>query len=180
MDPADGKVNLREQIRMKTRQNTNILLHFCIVSVIILFFLLGLLFIVFKTRTEQELNLLRSKMDKDLLHFRSKMDEDLELYRSRTDQEQQQTSQKIAILQRDFRILNDWYSVGFCVLANGDCPAGFTHHINYIRAIKLYSAPSRYITTGNFGSSRTGVHNAIANDADLQIESCCKNSAKLL
>ena len=159
-------------------------------TVIYLFFLFLLLFIVIKSRADEDLQLLRSKKNTDLNLLQSKMntdlnliqskmntdlnllryqmDEDLKLLRPRTDQNMQQTHKKIEVLQRNAKILDDWYLNGFCTLANGDCPAGFTRHSNWVRTIKLWDVSSNNIKTGHFGDSSTYVHLAHSQVADLE------------
>ena len=101
--------------------------------------------------------------------------EDLKLLRPRTDQNMQQTHQKTEVLQSNAEILYDWYSNGFCILANGDCPAGFTRHINWVRTIKLWDVSSNNIKTGHFGDSSTNVHLAHSQVADLESNHAVKH-----
>lgn len=71
-----------------------------------------------------------------------------------------------------------WSQGSYCVLANGDCPAGFTKKSGVIRAIKNIAGDYRYIKEEQFGDSKISCHATCGDpnnwNADIYIVTCCK------
>ena len=66
----------------------------------------------------------------------------------------------------------------YCILANGNCPGGFTRSQGHLRALRQYAATSAYITPATFGSSKIQCHGYCGQYGqwvgDLFIAACCK------
>ena len=71
-----------------------------------------------------------------------------------------------------------WSQGSYCILANGDCPAGFTKKSGVIRAIKNIAGDYRYIKEEQFGDSKISCHATCGDpnnwNADIYIVTCCK------
>ena len=71
-----------------------------------------------------------------------------------------------------------WPDGSYCILASGDCPAGFTRHYGHIRAFNTYSHIPSYIQPAVFGDSYMRCHGPCGRhtswDAEFAITSCCK------
>ena len=72
-----------------------------------------------------------------------------------------------------------WPKGSYCILANGECPAGFQKFSGYMKAVKQYEATGAYIQPVTFGSSRIQCHLHGCGKhgqwiGDLVLTSCCK------
>merc|ERR1719320_619109 len=48
-------------------------------------------------------------------------------------------------------IAGNWPKGHYCILASGACPANFTRHSAYLKAIKTYAGNTNYVGPGKFG-----------------------------
>ena len=55
-------------------------------------------------------------------------------------------------------LTGQWPPGSYCILASGDCPAGFTRSEGHLRALRQYAATEAYITQATFGSSKIECH----------------------
>merc|ERR1712150_115556 len=67
-----------------------------------------------------------------------------------------------------------WSGGSYSILANGECPEGFTRHYGHLRAIKMYECDDYYIEESQFGDSAIKVENCDYNYSELDITACCK------
>jgi hypothetical protein len=71
-----------------------------------------------------------------------------------------------------------WPEGSYCILASGDCPAGFTRYSGHIKAFNTYNFSPSYIKPAAFGDSYMRCHGYCGQhtswDAEFGITSCCK------
>lgn len=67
-----------------------------------------------------------------------------------------------------------WPSGSYCILANGNCPSGFSRSHGYMRAVRMYATSSAYMKQVYFGDSKIICHGSCVVRGDLYITACCK------
>ena len=69
-----------------------------------------------------------------------------------------------------------WSGGSYCILANGDCPAGFTRYEGYLKALFMWSCSDPYIKESFFGNSHLSHHNCYGtkHHGEIEIHACCK------
>ena len=71
-----------------------------------------------------------------------------------------------------------WVDGSYCIMANGDCPTGFTRFEGFLKAVSTYAANGNYIKTAQFGNSFIRCHGSCGRwpnwYAEIQIITCCK------
>merc|ERR1712212_337908 len=92
----------------------------------------------------------------------------------------QLTAQLIALQRRIDHVPKapKWPSGSYCILANGDCPAGFTQSSGYMKAVAQYAPTGTYIKAATFGSSKIQCHGNCGKHGqwigDLTLTARCK------
>ena len=71
-----------------------------------------------------------------------------------------------------------WSGGSYCILANGDCPSGFTRYEGYLRALKINSCSSTYVKETYFGNSSLNIHGDChygdSYYVEIHMKACCK------
>ncbi|CAB3979062.1 Hypothetical predicted protein, partial [Paramuricea clavata] len=96
-------------------------------------------------------------------------------------------AKKIAKLEKDLNSLqttvsahvsDQWPSGSYCILASGNCPAGFSLCSGYMKAISLYAGSAYYMKQATFGDSKIQCHGRCGQyghwTGELYINACCK------
>ena len=103
------------------------------------------------------------------------MTEDIETLKTDIRSSRSLIEEQESALQKVTLLATTWKEGSYCILANGDCPPGFSRSEGYAHAVSVWSC-SGSISPATFGDSYFRHHRQCnhGNYADITIVACCK------
>ena len=91
-----------------------------------------------------------------------------------------QTHKTLIDMQEKTRVMDSpgWNPGSYCILADGQCPSGFTNVKGEMRGISMFYGNSTYLEQAMIGSSKIGCFGSCGDRepwfGELSISACCK------
>ncbi|EDO36102.1 predicted protein [Nematostella vectensis] len=89
-----------------------------------------------------------------------------------------QTRESVIAIKSTTKNKSEWPSGRYCILANSECPAGFTRQQSFVKAMYLYATTNKFVSGGRIGSSYIGCYGdrcgQYGNYGVVNIVGCCK------